>query len=431
LRNAPLITVAPVSAVAGQVESADEVRPRAGLSSGLATLMAVAGGAAVANLYYAQPLLHQVSRTFGSGSASTSLVVTCTQIGYATGLLLVVPLGDRFRRRSLTTVLFGSCAVALCLAAMAPTLIVFQACSVVIGVTSVGGQVLLPFAAGLSPADRRGRVVAHIMTGMLTGILLARTAAGAVAEIAGWRTIYWLAAGLMVAIAAALRYALAPEAPRPALPYGRLVVSALRLLATHPVLRRRALDGAAAFGAFSVLWTCLAFQLSAAPYHYSNAEIGLFGLAGLAGVLAANVAGRLADARLSKLATIASAVIVTASFGILAFGTTSLVLLVTGIVVLDMGVQAVQVTNQTAINHISDELRSQLTSGYMVGNFLGGGVGSLSAGLILEFGHWTGICLLGAGLGSVLILSACLDYLSDGGNPIRRSTAAMDSSARP
>lgn len=411
MRNAPLITVGPVSAVAGHVESADEVRPRRGLTPGLANLMAVAGGAAVANLYYAQPLLHEVSRTFGSGSASASLIVTCTQVGYATGLLLVVPLGDRFRRRSLTSALFGFCAVALCLAAVAPTLIVFQACSVVIGVMSVGGQVLMPFAAGLSPANERGRVVARIMTGMLTGILLARTTAGAVAQIAGWRTIYWLAAGLMVAIAAAMRLALPPEGSRPALPYGRLVFSALRLLVTHPVLRRRALDGATAFAAFSVLWTCLAFQLSAAPYRFSNAVIGLFGLAGLAGVLAANVAGRLADARLSKLAAIASAVIVTASFGILAFGTTSLVLLVVGIVLLDMGVQAVQVTNQTAINHISDDLRSQLTSGYMVGNFLGGGVGSLTAGLVLEFGHWTGICWLGAGLGSMLILTACLDQL--------------------
>lgn len=372
--------------------------------------MALAGGAAVANLYYGQPLLHQVSLTFGSGSASTSLVVTCGQAGYAIGLLLVVPLGDRLQRRSLTTVLFGSCAVALCGAAAAPALSVFLGCSVVIGVTSVAGQVLLPYAAGLSSADRRGRVVARIMTGMLTGILLARTAAGAMAQIAGWQAIYWVAAGLMIAIAGALRFALAPEAPRPAVPYGRLVSSAFRLLITQPVLRRKALDGAAAFGAFSVLWTCLAFQLSAAPYHLSNGAIGLFGLAGLAGVLAANVSGRLADAHLSNLAATASAVTVLASFGILYLGRTNLIVLVTGIVVLDVGVQAVQVTNQTAINHINAELRSQLTSGYMVGCFLGGGVGSLSAGLIFEFGHWAGMCLLGAGLGSVLTVTACLDH---------------------
>jgi predicted MFS family arabinose efflux permease len=356
---------------------------------------------------------------------STSLVVTSTQVGYALGLLLAVPLGDRFQRRSLTTLLFGSCAVAICLAAVAPTLSVFEACSVVIGVTSVAGQVLLPFAAGLSSAGKRGRVVARIMTGMLTGILLARTAAGAMAQIAGRRTIYWVAAGLMVVIAVALRFALPPEAPRPALPYGRLVSSALRLLVIHPVLPRRALDGAAAFCAFSVLWTCLAFQLSAAPYSYSNGVIGLFGLAGLAGVLAANVSGRLADARLSKPAAAASAVTVAVSFGILSLGRTSLVLLVTGIVVLDMGVQSVQVTNQTEINRIGDGLRSQLTSGYMVVCFLGGVVGSLSAGLILQLGHWNGICLLGAGLGSVLIVTACLDFFG----PARRSAEpAIDSS---
>ncbi len=223
------------------------------LSRGLVLLIAVATGAVVANLYYAQPLLHQVSRAFSSGPGATSTVITATQIGYAAGLLLIVPLGDLHPRRTLVTRLFAVSTLALVACAVAPTLWFFALASVAVGVASVAGQVMIPFAADLAPEERRGRVVARIMTGLLTGILLARTVSGLVAQVAGWRAIYWFSAALMVCFALVLWRALPAEGPRPHKGYGELVGGSLRLLVTEPVLRRRAWHGACAFAAFSVL----------------------------------------------------------------------------------------------------------------------------------------------------------------------------------
>ena len=197
---------------------------------------------------------------------------------------------------------------------------------------------MIPFAADLAPEERRGRVVARIMTGLLTGILLARTVSGLVAQAAGWRAIYWFSAGLMVCFAVVLWRALPAEGPRPHRSYPELVGSSLRLLVTEPVLRRRAWHGACAFAAFSVLWTTLAFLLSGSPYHYSNAVIGLFGLVGAGGIAAANLAGKLADsARRHRHDRRAPASCSPRSFALLWAGRTSLAALIVGIVVLDIG----------------------------------------------------------------------------------------------
>jgi predicted MFS family arabinose efflux permease len=382
-----------------------------GLSNRLVLLMAVATGAIVANLYYAQPLLHAIAISFSSGTAAASLVVTSTQVGYALGLLFVVPLGDLRARRSLTALVYLLAAVFLVLAAAAPTLWVFEVAVFAVGCTSVAGQVMIPFAADLAEPGRQGRVVARIMTGLLLGILLARTAAGLVAQAAGWRTIYWVSAALMVVFAAVLRRALPAEKPRPQLPYPRLVASSLRFLATEPPLRRRGLIGAAEFAAFTVLWTSLAFLLSGGPFHYSRAVIGLFGLAGVAGVTMANVAGRLADAERSRTVTTLSAVVLTAAFGFLALGRSSLGFLIAGIVVLDIGAQGIQITNQAVIYRIRPEARSRINSAYMVCFFAGGAVGSLSAGAVLSTWGWGGICVLGAAYGGLLLAAAVFDHL--------------------
>ncbi len=381
------------------------------LSNRLVLLMAIATGAIVANLYYSQPLLHQVSLSFHVGTAATSLVVTCTQVGYALGLLLVVPLGDLRPRRSLTFAVFVLSAVFLVVAASSPTLWLFEAAAVAFGCASVGGQIMIPLAADLADPARQGRIVARMMTGLLLGVLLARTAAGLVAQAAGWRTIYWVAAGLMVVFAFVLRRALPDEPARPHLPYRRLVGTSLRFLATEPVLRRRAWAGATGFAAFSVLWTSLAFLLSGPPYHYSRAVIGLFGLAGVAGVTMANVAGRLADQEKTRITTTISALLLTASFAILALGKTELVPLIIGILVLDVGIQGVQITNQAVNYRIRPEARSRVNGAYMVCYFAGGAIGSLSAGLVLASAGWDGICWLGGGFGVLLLAGAILEYL--------------------
>ena len=309
----------------------------------------MATGAVVANLYYAQPVLHQVARTFHSGPGPTSTIITATQIGYAAGLLLVVPLGDLHPRRGLVTRLFCLSALALIGCALAPDLWIFAVASVLVGGASVAGQVMIPFAADLAPEERRGRVVARIMTGLLLGILLARTVSGVVAQAAGWRAIYWLSAALMVVFAAILWRALPSEGPRPHRSYPALVGSSLRLLVTEPVLRRRAWHGACAFAAFSVLWTSLAFLLSGRPYQYSNLVIGLFGLVGAGGIAAANLAGKLADSARHTATTVVAGVLLAGSFALLWAGRTSLAALIIGIVVLDMGTQGMQITNQSVI----------------------------------------------------------------------------------
>ncbi len=375
------------------------VPPPQGLSRSLVALIAVATGAIVANLYYAQPVLHQVAGAFHSGPGATSSVITATQVGYAAGLLLIVPLGDLHPRRGLVTRLFAVAAVALVACALAPNLWFFALCSVGVGAVSVAGQVMIPFAADLAPEARRGRVVARIMTGLLLGILLARTVSGLVAQAAGWRAIYWLSAGLMLFFAVVLWRALPPEGARPHRSYPNLVGSSLRLLVTEPVLRRRAWHGACAFAMFSVLWTSLAFLLSGSPYHYSNAVIGLFGLVGAGGILAANLAGKLADSARVTATTVVAGLLLTASFALLWAGRTSLAALIAGIVVLDIGTQGMQITNQAVIYALRPDARSRINSAYMVCYFVGGAVGSVTAGALYGTHGWGGVCVLGAAFG--------------------------------
>jgi predicted MFS family arabinose efflux permease len=382
-----------------------------GLSRGLVLLISVATGAVVANLYYAQPVLHQVARAFSSGPGATSSVITATQIGYAAGLLLIVPLGDLHPRRTLVTRLFAVSTIALVACALAPNLWLFALASVAVGAASVAGQVMIPFAADLAPEERRGRVVARIMTGLLTGILLARTVSGLVAEIAGWRAIYWFSAALMVCFALILWRALPAEGARPHRSYGELVGGSLRLLVTEPVLRRRAFHGACAFAAFSVLWTTLAFLLSASPYNYSNLVIGLFGLVGAGGIAAANLAGKLADSDRHTASTIGAGVLLAGSFGLLWLGRTSLAAIIVGIVVLDIGTQGMQITNQAVIYSLRPDARSRINSAYMVCYFVGGALGSFAAGALYGSFGWAGVCLLGTGFGLATLAMSAFDRI--------------------
>ena len=311
--------------------------------------------------------------------------------------------------------------------ALAPSLWLFGLASVAVGGASVAGQVMIPFAADLAPEERRGRVVARIMTGLLMGILLARTVSGLVAQAAGWRAIYWFSAVLMVAFAFVLWRALPAEGRRPHRSYGQLVGGSLRMLATEPVLRRRAWHGACAFAAFSVLWTTLAFLLSGSPYRYSNAVIGLFGLVGAGGILAANLAGKLADSARATATTVGTGVLLAASFALLWAGRTSLAALIIGIVVLDIGTQGMQITNQAVIYALRPDARSRINSAYMVCYFLGGAVGSVSAGALYGTHGWAGVCLLGAGFGVLTLAMSAYDRA----RPAVRAQASTISSPLP
>jgi len=412
----------------GSAPSGRPVSPEAApqLTNRLVVVMAIATGAIVANLYYAQPLLHEVATTFHVGSAAAALVITCTQVGYAAGLVLVVPLGDLYARRVLVVVVFCLAGLSLVVCAIAPSLWLFEVASVAAGCASVAGQIMVPFAADMADPARRGRVVARIMTGLLVGILLARTVSGVVAQLAGWRAIYWVSAVLMVAFAGLLAKILPGEPRRPHVAYRRLVGSSLQLLVTMPMLRRRAWHGATVFAAFSVLWTTLAFLLAGPPYHYSNAVIGLFGLAGVAGVAAANLAGRLADTEHTTFTTLVAGVLTAGSFALLAGGKTSLALLLAGVVVLDLGTQSMQITNQAIIYTLLPEARSRINSAYMFCYFVGGAIGSVTAGAVLASAGWDGVCVLGAGFGALSLVMAVIDRIHPALLPAMRPAGTVE-----
>jgi predicted MFS family arabinose efflux permease len=370
-----------------------------GLSRGMVLLFAVATGQAVASNYLAQPLLDTIRGELGVSAAVAGLIVTVAQLGYAAGLILLLPLGDLMERRRLITVLALVTAAGLAAAAATPSIGLFMAAVGVIGLTSVMAQILVPFAATLAPEAERGRVVGGVMSGLIVGILLARTFSGAVAELAGWRTVYWVAAALMLAQAIVLYRALPTYHEPVALSYPRLLGSVPRLAREEPVLRRRALYGLLSFASFSVLWTTLAFLLAGPSYGYGEGVIGLFGLVGAAGALTASAAGRFADRGWARGVTGAAAGLLVAGFLLLWLGETSLAALLAGVVVLDIGTTGVHVTNQSQIYRLRPEARNRINAFYMTSCFVGAALGSAAAAVVYDRAGWDGVCALGTGIG--------------------------------
>jgi predicted MFS family arabinose efflux permease len=370
-------------------------------------LLAVACGTSVANLYYAQPLLHTIAVVFHSGSGTTGLIVTGCQIGYAIGLALLVPLGDLVARKRLAPAVLGVAVVGLVLSACAGDVSELIIVAIFVGLGSVA-QMLVPLAASLATDESRGRVVGSVMSGLLLGILLARTLSGLVAGLAGWRTVYWVAAVLVLLLALVLGWKLPNEPVRPNTTYGGLLASVVHFFATSRTLRQRGLYAALGFAAFSVFWTTMAFVLAGPPFRYSETVIGLFGLVGAAGAICANVAGRLADHGKARPLTLLFAVLILVSFGLLYLGRNSLTWMILGIVVLDLGAQGLQVTNQHVIYGLAPTARSRVNAAYMVCNFAGGALGSAIAGAVYGRWHWAGICVLGAAIGLLGLVAAAL-----------------------
>jgi predicted MFS family arabinose efflux permease len=369
----------------------------------------------VANLYYAQPLLHVIARDLGVSSGAAGLLVTASQIGYAAGIVLLVPLGDLLDRRRMVSRMLVVAAIGLAAAAAAPSFAVLAAAMGVIGVTSVVAQVLVPLAGSLAAEHERGKVVGDVMSGLLLGILLARTAAGLIAEVGGWRSVYVIGALVMLALAAVLARALPDTPPVTDLPYVRALRSVGALVRDEPLLRRRMVYGAAGMASFSVLWTAIAFLLSGDPYNYSEGTIGLFGLAGLVGAGAAQGAGRLADRGHARAATGSFLVAILVAWGLLELGGTSLAALIAGVVLLDLGIQGQHIINQSMIYTLRADARSRVTTAYMAHNFLWGALGSAGASLVWSAGGWDAVCALGAGLALVALAGFGLEHLQTAG----------------
>jgi predicted MFS family arabinose efflux permease len=391
--------------------SNDHTTTQQPLSRGLVALMAVACGAAVANIYYAQPLLSTIAHDFGVSDGTAGLLVTASQVGYAAGLVLLVPLGDLVERRRLITRIMLVTVVALACTAASPSLALLGAALVVVGLTSVVAQILVPLASTLAPEHERGRVVGHVMSGLLVGILVARTASGLLSELGGWRVVFAVSAALMLALCAVLRVALPEVAPSTSVRYPALLRSVGRLVAEQPTLRMRMFYGALGMGQFSVLWTTIAFLLAGSPYHYGDATIGLFGLAGLAGALAAQAAGRLADRGRHHHSTGLFFCAMALSWGLIAMGKSSLAALILGIVVLDLGIQGAQITNQSVIYSLVPSARSRLTTAYMTALFASAAICSALSSALYDAHGWGAVSILGGGLAGLGVLGWVAEQL--------------------
>lgn len=379
-------------------------KPNHELSPALIVLMSIATGLAVASNYYAQPLLDTIARNFSLSASSAGFIVTAAQLGYAAGLLFLVPLGDMFERRRLIVSMTLLAAGGMLITASSQSLAMMILGTALTGLFSVVAQILVPLAATLASPDKRGKVVGTIMSGLLLGILLARTVAGLLANLGGWRTVFWVASVLMALMALALWRGLPQMKSETHLNYPQLLGSVFSMFISDKILRTRALLGCLTFANFSILWTSMAFLLAAPPFNYSDGVIGLFGLAGAAGALGARPAGGFADKGKSHHTTTFGLLLLLLSWLAIWFGHTSVLALIIGILVLDLTVQGVHITNQTVIYRIYPDARNRLTAGYMTSYFIGGAAGSLISASVWQHAGWTGVCLAGASLALLNLL---------------------------
>jgi predicted MFS family arabinose efflux permease len=363
----------------------------------LVALFAVACGLAVANVYYAQPVLDSIATSFDIASATVGIVVTVTQIGYGVGLIALVPLGDVLDRRRLIGTQLALSTVALVVVGTAPSTAVLLAGMVAVGVLAVVTQVLVAFAASLADPPERGAVVGTVTSGVVVGILLARTFAGIVTDVAGWRAVYLVSAALTLGVGGLLMRVL-PDGVGPVDPlgYGRLLRSMLTLYLGERLLRIRAALALLIFAAFNVLWTPLVLPLTSPPRSLSHGAVGLLGLAGVAGALGAARAGRLADLGHGRPTTGVALTLMVLAWLPIALVRSSLLALVIGLVLLDLAVQAVHVTSQSIIYRIDPAARSRLVAVYMVFYSIGSAAGSIASTAVYAWAGWTGVCLLGA-----------------------------------
>jgi predicted MFS family arabinose efflux permease len=387
------------------------------LSRRLTVMLAGASGVAVANIYYNQPMLADMASTFHASAHQIGYVATATQIGYAAGMPLFIPLGDFTERRRLVVSLFLTVSVALAGAALSPNLFSLVLASFLVGVTTVIAQILIPLATELSTPELQGRVIGTLMSGVLLGILLARTLSGFVAAHFGWRAMFWLASGLALFFAAALRSALPHIPAHSRVPYRELMHSIWRLAVEHSKLRRVCLVAATFLAAFSAFWTTLVFLLGTPPYHYGAQAAGVFGLVGAVGAGVAPISGRLSDRRSPRFVVRIAVGLVLASFALFWGWGFHLWALLLGVILLDAGVQAAQVANQSSVLTLKPEARNRVNTVYMICYFCGGSLGSLAGSAAWSKYHWPGVCA--TGIGFMLIGMIALFDLS----PLRMFTS--------
>lgn len=376
------------------------------MSRSLILLFAIASGASVANVYYAQPLLDILASDFNISHAAIGGVVTATQIGCALALMFLVPLGDLVNRRRLMAIQLLALVSALLVVAFAHSVVVLLAGMLAVGLLGTAmTQGLIAYAASAAAPHEQGHVVGTAQSGVFIGLLLARVFSGGISDVAGWRGVYFCAAVIMLMIALPLWRRLPRLNVQPvSMRYPHLLASMLKLLRQEKVLQVRGVLALLMFAAFNIFWSALVLPLSKPPYSFSHTIIGSFGLVGVVGALAAARAGKWADQGYAQRTSAAALVILLLAWGPLSLMAYSLWALVIGIVLLDLGGQALHVTNQSMIFRTRSEAHSRLVGLYMLFYAIGSGLGAISTTATYAYAGWLGVCALGAGVSLLALL---------------------------
>jgi len=350
--------------------------------------MAACTGLIVANLYYCQPLIILIANEFKIPEANAGTITYLTQAGYAVGLFFMVPLGDKLERKKQILMTTFASVIALIIAATAKSFFILQIASLLIGITSIVPQLILPLAASLCAPEQRGKVVGTIMSGLLIGILLSRTLSGFIGQLFGWRSMFWIASGICLLIFFLIQNKFPENRPQFKGSYGQLIQSLFTLIKTQPVLREATLINVFSFAQFGAFWTTMVLLLSDAPFHFNSATIGLFGIVGASGALAAPIVGRLGDKGNSRIAVGYGCLLLLISFVAYYFSGESVIGIIIGIVLMDIGIQGVHISNQTRVYSLLPEARNRLNTVFMSFSFLGTAAGSAFGLLLWKLGGW-------------------------------------------
>jgi predicted MFS family arabinose efflux permease len=358
--------------------------------------MSACAGLVVANIYYCQPLIVLIAEDFHLPESRAGRIAWLTQVGYACGLLLVVPLGDIMERRKQILLCMAAAMLSLTLAALSPTFSVLQVASFLVGASSISAQLILPLAAHLADDDKRGSVIGTIMGGVIVGILASRSVSGALGAVFGWRDIYFMAAGICALLLVIMRLRFPQSHPTFKGTYGQLMASLLYYIRTQPALRQAAFRNFMSFAALSAFWVTMVLYLSAPPFEYKSVTIGLFGLAGAASALASPLVGKRSDGKGLFTNIWIGLVMELVSFAAFYFTGNGLFLLVLGIILVDVGHQTVQISNQTIIYSLLPEARNRFNTVFMTSTFIGGACGSAIGIGLWNLGGWPLFCAGGA-----------------------------------
>lgn len=372
--------------------------------------MAIATGLIVANLYYCQPLIILIAKEFAIPEDQAGTITYLTQAGYAIGMFFMVPLGDKLERKKQIQFTTLAAVVALIIAATASNFRMLQIASFLIGAASIVPQLILPLSASLASPEQRGKVIGTVMSGLLVGILISRTVSGFIGAWLGWRGMFWIAAVLCLLIVVVIQKKFPVNKPDFKGTYGELLQSLFSLIKTQPMLREATLINALSFAQFGAFWTTMVLLLSGDPFNFNSATIGLFGIVGASGALAAPLVGKLGDKGNPRVVIGYGCLLLLISFIVFYFSSESMIGIMIGIVFIDVGLQSVHISNQTRVYSLLPEARNRMNTVYMSFSFLGTALGSAFGLWLWNFGKWHAFSIGGAMLSVASIIIYALTY---------------------